>query len=74
MQGCTSPLVVKIADTEREKNAKRLHGALNAVGGVNGFNSLGVSPLQAAAYCQVVCVCVCVCVCLRGGGVGGFCV
>jgi len=58
--------VVKIADTEREKNAKRLHGTLNAVGGMNGvnslsFNSLGVSPLQAAAYYQVeMCVCVCV--------------
>ena len=45
--------MVKVADTERDKNAKRLQSALATVGmgmGMNGVNPLG---LQAAAYYQV---------------------
>ena len=55
-QGCSAPLVVKIADTEKEKNAKRLHGTLPTVGEVNcvGMNALGgLNPIHAAAYYQV---------------------
>lgn len=44
--------MVKIADTERDKNAKRLQGALASIGGVNGLG-MGLGQLQAAAYYQV---------------------
>ncbi len=50
-------MVVKIADTEREKNAKRLQGALAAqgnVGALTGLAPLQFAPLQeVAAYYQV---------------------
>jgi len=52
VQGCSSPLVVKIADTEKEKNAKRLQGAINT--GNMGFGGLvAMAPLEMAACYQV---------------------
>ena len=52
---------MKIADTEKEKNAKRIQGALASLGGINGLgvSPLGLSPLQAAAYYQVLSVSFC---------------
>lgn len=50
-QGCNAPLVVKIADSEREKNARRLQQAVANIGGVAAFN---LGTLGAAAYYQQV--------------------
>ncbi len=51
LQGCSAPLVVKVADSERDKNARRIQNTLASMGvGVNGMGQLG---LQAAAYYQV---------------------
>ena len=47
-QGSSAPLVVKIADTEKDKNAKRLQSMVNNIGALGAVN-----PLQAAAYYQV---------------------
>ena len=47
-QGSSAPLVVKIADTEKDKNAKRLQSMVNNIGGLGSLN-----PIQAAAYYQV---------------------
>lgn len=50
LQGCSAPLVVKIADTEKDKNVKRLQSTLASIGGVNGLGGV----MQAAAYYQVI--------------------
>ena len=51
-QGSSAPLVVKIADTEKDKNAKRLQSMVNNIGALGAVN-----PLQAAAYYQVCMPC-----------------
>ena len=64
--------MVKVADTEKEKNARRLQQAVVNFGGVNNLpltTAFELGTLGAAAYCQHVCsnvsLCVCVCVCVR---------
>ena len=41
VQGCSSPMVVKFADTQKEKDQKRVHhvGSTNLWGGI-GLNNL----------------------------------
>lgn len=49
-QGCSAPLVVKVADTEKEKNAKRIQAAMVGMDGVGnmGLNA-ALGSIQAAA-------------------------
>lgn len=51
-------MVVKVADTEREKNARRLQQTVAGLGGVNNLGlsaaAFGLSTLGAAAYYQQV--------------------
>lgn len=55
-QGCSAPLVVKIADTDKEKMAKRqMQAVVNLGAGINtlGLNAaFGLGTLGAAAYYQ----------------------
>lgn len=57
-QGCSAPLVVKVADTDREKNARRLQQTMVGLGGVNNIGlsaaAFGLGTLGAAAYYQQV--------------------
>lgn len=47
IQGCSAPLVVKVADTEKDKNAKRIHAAMDGMGNM-GLNA-ALGSIQAAA-------------------------
>lgn len=55
MPSCSAPLVVKVADTEKEKNAKRLQTAMASIG---SFNNIGLQTaalgLGAAYYQQLL--------------------
>lgn len=57
-QGCSAPLVVKIADTDKEKAQRRLQQAMTTLGsqfgGVNNLTalSLGLGMNPASAYYQ----------------------
>lgn len=57
-QGCSAPLVVKIADTDKEKAQRRLQQAMttlgNQFGGMNNLTalSLGLGMNPASAYYQ----------------------
>ena len=59
MPGASSPLVVKYADNEKERTARRIHKQLQQL----SLNPLTFPPAYSSAmmYTQV-CVCVCVCV------------
>ena len=56
MHGCSAPLVVKVVDTDREKNARRLQQTMVGLGGVNNIGlsaaAFGLGTLGAAAYYQ----------------------
>ena len=57
VQGCSAPLVVKIADTDKEKAQRRLHQAMaslgNQFGGMNNLTAFGLGIGTAAYYQQV---------------------
>lgn len=57
-QGCSAPLVVKIADTDKEKAQKRLQQAMaslgNQFGGLNNLTAFGLGMNTAAYYQQAV--------------------
>ena len=56
-KGCSAPLVVKIADTDKEKAQKRLHQAMTSIGnqfgGLNNLTAFGLGMNTAAYYQQV---------------------
>ena len=57
LQGASSPLVVKVADTEREKAQKKLQRAIATQGqaiGLGSIPALGLGTLASAAYYQQV--------------------
>lgn len=57
LQGASSPIVVKVADTEREKAQKKLHRAIATQGqaiGLSTIPALGLGTLASAAYYQQV--------------------
>jgi CUG-BP- and ETR3-like factor len=60
MPGCSAPLVVKIADTDKEKAQRRLHQAMaslgNQFGGINNLTAFGLGMNTAAYYQQAVSV------------------
>ncbi len=66
MQGASSPLVVKYADTEKERQARRFHKAIQQ------FSQLNINPLTLVQpttnphyyYPHQVSPTVCVCVCV----------
>ncbi|CAI8045800.1 CUGBP Elav-like family member 6 [Geodia barretti] len=58
MAGCSAPLVVKIADTDKEKAQRRLQQAMtslgNQFGGLNNLTAFGLGMNTAAYYQQAV--------------------
>uniref|UniRef100_A0A4Y0BIH6 RRM domain-containing protein n=1 Tax=Anopheles funestus TaxID=62324 RepID=A0A4Y0BIH6_ANOFN len=53
MEGCSAPLVVKFADTQKEKDAKRMqqmHSNLWSMTGINQPITQSVTPLTASAH------------------------
>ncbi|KAK8744787.1 hypothetical protein OTU49_000616 [Cherax quadricarinatus] len=55
MEGCSSPLVVKFADTQKEKDAKRLHQVTQNLWNVASANNLAaLGPQYLAAYLQLL--------------------
>lgn len=58
LKGCSAPLVVKIADTDKEKAQRRLHQAMasigNQFGGINNLTAFGLGMNTAAYYQQAV--------------------
>ncbi|XP_050077172.1 CUGBP Elav-like family member 2 isoform X3 [Anopheles maculipalpis] len=53
MEGCSAPLVVKFADTQKEKDAKRMqqmHSNLWNMSGINQPITQSVTPLTASAH------------------------
>ncbi|XP_066954422.1 CUGBP Elav-like family member 1 isoform X34 [Macrobrachium rosenbergii] len=55
MEGCSSPLVVKFADTQKEKDAKRLQQVTQNLWNVASANNLAaIGPQYLAAYLQLL--------------------
>jgi CUG-BP- and ETR3-like factor len=58
MAGCSAPLVVKIADTDKEKAQRRLQQAMtslgNQFGGLNNLTAFGLGMNTAAYYQQAL--------------------
>ncbi|XP_037070928.1 CUGBP Elav-like family member 1 isoform X2 [Pollicipes pollicipes] len=53
MEGCSSPLTVKFADTQKEKDAKRLQSATPALWGAPGVTPMSVNPQYLAVLQQL---------------------
>ena len=57
-KGCSAPVVVKIADTDKEKAQRRLQQAMtslgNQFGGLNNLTAFGLGMNTAAYYQQAV--------------------
>lgn len=53
MEGCSSPLVVKFADTQKEKDAKRLHSVGSTLLGTSAIASPALNPQYLALLQQI---------------------
>ena len=51
VQGCSSPMVVKFADTQKEKDQKRIHQATASLwGGIGGMGNLTPQYLTVSGF------------------------
>ncbi|XP_043246561.1 CUGBP Elav-like family member 1 isoform X2 [Amphibalanus amphitrite] len=53
MEGCSAPLVVKFADTQKEKDAKRIQGLATNLWNTSGVNSAALNPQYLALLQQL---------------------
>lgn len=56
-QGCSSPLVVKFADTQKDKDLKRQQQMMSNIWNMSSFSNLGLNSQYIAAVSFTILYC-----------------